>query len=113
VGGLVLLAAYPASGTDLASSRVVVASLLGTQDTVANRRAWQAGKALLPAGTQYVTLDGGNHSHFGDYGVQPGDTPDPHMPAAEQRRIATEATALVAGALGPDKNLEKGGGIAP
>jgi dienelactone hydrolase len=95
VQGLVLLASYAARGTDLTGSRLAVASLLGTQDMVINRQAWQAGKALLPTATAYVTLDGGNHGQFGDYEVQPGDTPDPRMSAAEQRRIATDATVTV------------------
>ena len=95
VGGLVLLASYPAAGTDLVRSTIRVASLLGTQDTVINRAAWKAGKALLPTETDFVTLVGGNHGQFGDYGVQPGDTPDPTMPAAEQRRVATDATMAV------------------
>ena len=45
--------------------------------------------------TAFITLDGGNHGQFGDYGAQPGDTPVPRMPADEQRRIAADATVAV------------------
>ena len=95
VHGLVLLASYPTAGTNLDASKISVASLLGTQDTVVNRQSWQSGMTLLPAATDFVTLEGGNHAQFGDYGLQPGDTANPRMPAAEQRGIATDATVKV------------------
>jgi predicted esterase len=93
--GLVLLASYPTAGTDLSHGAINATSLIGTQDTVVNRKNWEAGRALLPADTAFLTLQGGNHAQFGDYGLQPGDTPDPKMPAAEQRRIAVDATVSI------------------
>lgn len=30
-------------------------------------------REMLPADTQFVVIDGGNHGQFGDYGLQPGD----------------------------------------
>ena len=27
----------------------------------------------LPADTEWITIEGGNHAQFGDYGVQDGD----------------------------------------
>jgi predicted esterase len=91
--GLVLLASYPANGTDLSSRKNLhVSSLLGTQDTVVNRTAWEAGRKLLPPTTRFVMLEGGNHGQFGDYGVQPGDTADPKMSAKDQRTASVEWT---------------------
>ena len=49
-------------------------SLVGTRDTVINRDNLEAGKALLPEGTTYTMIDGGNHAQFGSYGEQPGDS---------------------------------------
>lgn len=98
VQGLVLLAAYPASGTNLSSSGLRVASLVGTLDTVVNRNGLESGRTLLPGSTDYITLEGGNHAQFGSYGKQPGDTPDPTMSAAEQRKNAvTETIAVLEG----------------
>jgi hypothetical protein len=30
---------------------------------------------LLPPDTMFVNIEGGNHSQFGDYGLQSGDNP--------------------------------------
>ena len=46
-----------------------------TLDTVMNEQTYDDSHALLnPLTTRYVTLEGGNHSQFGDYGFQRGDT---------------------------------------
>lgn len=92
VSGLVLLAAYPATGTDLSKQHLNVLSMYGTEDTVLNHVALQSAKPLLPARTNYVELEGGNHGQFGSYGIQPGDTATPAMSAAEQRVHAVTAT---------------------
>lgn len=93
--GLVLLAAYAPNGKDISQTNISVASLVGTQDTVINRSSLDAGRNLLPKGTQYLDLEGGNHAQFGSYGNQPGDTADPTMSAAEQRRRSVEASLLI------------------
>lgn len=95
ISGLILLAAYPASGSDLSNSGLSVASLYGTLDTVLNRASLEAGRKLLPTDTTYTELDGGNHAQFGSYGPQPGDTAKPAMSSDEQRNAATSATIRV------------------
>lgn len=94
VSGLVLLAAYSAGG-DLKTSEIPVVSLVGSLDSVINRKRLEDGKRLLPDETQYITLEGGNHAQFGDYGPQPGDNPNPTMPADVQRREAVDNTVAV------------------
>ncbi len=74
VEGLLLLAAYPPSGADLSDSGVSVTDVTASLDSVLDRERWQAGRALLPANTFRVSIFGGNHAGFGDYGLQPGDT---------------------------------------
>jgi pimeloyl-ACP methyl ester carboxylesterase len=93
--GLVLLAAYPPNGDDLAASGIEALTEVGTLDTVVNRANLAAGRALLPASATYLDLEGGNHAQFGDYGPQPGDNPNPTMSAAEQLRRALEGTLNV------------------
>ena len=87
--GLVLHAAYcdrDLSGTDL---RAV--SVLGTADGVIDAEAEREGRALLPAETEIVELDGVNHAGFGAYGSQRGDSPVSTAPA-EMRVIVGNAT---------------------
>jgi pimeloyl-ACP methyl ester carboxylesterase len=93
--GIVLLAAYAPSGADLGSSGITALTQVGTLDTVINRASLDAGLKLLPASAVYEQLQGGNHAQFGDYGPQPGDNPNPTMPAAEQRRKAVDGTVSV------------------
>ena len=73
VQGLVLWAAYPASGDDLSSYSTAVASIYGTQDGLAAEEELEASRKLLPPDTAWVAIEGGNHSQFGWYGEQAGD----------------------------------------
>ena len=73
IEGLVLLASYPAEGTDLSNSTMKVLSIVGNQDQVINRENYDNADIRLPAMTQKMVIDGGNHSQFGDYDFQKGD----------------------------------------
>jgi len=95
IDGLVLLASYPQSSSNLSRSGLRVSSLVGTQDTVVNREAWEAARPFLPEDTRFLEIKGANHAQFGDYGVQPGDTAEPDMSAAEQLRVAVSESSLV------------------
>lgn len=95
VNGLVLLASYPAGSADISDSEIDVASLVGSQDTVVDMATWEKARSQLPPSAQVKTLEGGNHAQFGDYGLQPGDTPRPDMGAQEQRAAAVSATVGV------------------
>lgn len=95
VSGLVLLASYPASSTNLSATNLRVTSVYGNEDTVVNRTALESSKKLLPSDTKFITLEGGNHAQFGSYGLQPGDTANPTMSADEQQALATAATVTI------------------
>lgn len=69
--GLILLGAY--STQDLSSSSLSVTSIYGSEDQILNKEKYQKNYALLPAHTQELVIDGGNHAQFGNYGVQSGD----------------------------------------
>jgi pimeloyl-ACP methyl ester carboxylesterase len=71
--GLVLLAAYPPDGASIASTGLPVLSIAGTRDGVVNREKLEGSRALLPPTARFVSLEGGNHAQFGDYGPQKGD----------------------------------------
>ncbi len=88
--GLVLLASYPS--VDLSGSGLPVLSITGTQDQVLNRESYAAAAQKLPEDTEYMVIEGGNHSGFGAYGHQKGDGAATVAPE-EQRQIVAEATA--------------------
>jgi dienelactone hydrolase len=73
VDGLLLLASYPASSDNLSSSSLQVTSVYATLDGFTSLDEIEASRNNLPANTNWVQIDGGNHSQFGWYGFQNGD----------------------------------------
>jgi dienelactone hydrolase len=73
VEGLGLWAAYPATNNSLADAKVKVASISASNDGLATPAKIDASKPYLPASTQWLQIQGGNHAGFGYYGPQPGD----------------------------------------
>ena len=73
VDGLALLAAYPEEALDLSDSNVEVVSVFGTADGLADVDEVLGAADQLPDSTMFVSIDGGNHAQFGDYGRQRGD----------------------------------------
>jgi dienelactone hydrolase len=95
VQGLVLWAAYPASSDNLSISGLQVASIYGTRDGLATVAKIEASRPLLPAATQWVAIEGGNHAQFGWYGAQPGDNPAAIDRNAQQGQIVAATAALL------------------
>lgn len=73
VDGLVLWASYPAASDDLSGRDLAVASISGSRDGLATEDEIAASRPLLPPGTRWTVIDGGNHAQFGWYGPQSGD----------------------------------------
>lgn len=71
--GLLLLAAYPPESADLRTFVLRVCSITASNDGVLDQETFNATRAMLPLDTRFVTIGGGNHAGFGDYGDQPGD----------------------------------------
>ena len=95
VDGLVLWAAYPASSNDLTDSGMPVLSIYGTLD-MAGMQKFDESRALLPADTNWVVIEGGNHAQFGDYGFQPGDNLATISAADQQAQIVDATVAFLA-----------------
>jgi len=95
VDGLVLLAAYPASGDDLSSSGLRVVSIYGTLDGLANSEKMDASRPLLPPDTTWVPITSGNHAQFGWYGDQAGDHPAGISRTDQQAQIVAATLALL------------------
>jgi len=90
VDGLVLWASYPADDA-LAAAPLKVLSIYGTND-MAGMEPFDGSRAQLPADTQFVVIEGGNHAQFGGYGPQRGDNPAA-ISAEEQWTQIAEATS--------------------
>lgn len=71
--GVFFLASYPDSKGSLKDTALSVLSILGTEDTVINRKKFSEGRSYLPSNTVYDSINGGNHAQFGSYGPQKGD----------------------------------------
>lgn len=72
IKGVVFYASYP-SGEELKNLDIDVLSIYGDKDGVLNKENLSESKDNLPDDTEFIEIDGGNHSQFGDYGLQNGD----------------------------------------
>lgn len=92
--GLFFLGSYPSEAHDFSESAMKVLSVKATLDTVMNQATYESSLALLnPSTTSYVTIVGGNHSQFGDYGFQRGDT-EATLTVQEQHAMVAIALSL-------------------
>jgi len=73
VDGVVLYASY--CDRDISGSGLAVLSVVGAGDTVLDRAAYRRGLDRLPADATTAELAGVNHTQFGSYTGQRGDTP--------------------------------------
>ncbi len=89
VSGIVLWASYPAGSNPLGDLDLPVLSIYGTEDMGLD--GILANRDLLPADTEWVVIDGGNHAQFGWYGDQPGDN-EALISREEQQQQIIEAT---------------------
>ncbi|MEA3377108.1 MAG: alpha/beta hydrolase [Chloroflexota bacterium] len=75
VEGLLLWASYPAQSDDLSDQDLSVTAVYATNDGLSTPEEIAASRHLLPSGTQWIEIEGGNHAQFGWYGSQAGDLP--------------------------------------
>ncbi|QFT88484.1 Alpha/beta hydrolase family protein [Bacillus sp. THAF10] len=73
VAGLILMAAYPSEEDDLSDFKGEVLTLEGQLDGVIEKEYLTDAFERLPVQTNTIIIQGGNHSQFGDYGLQKGD----------------------------------------
>lgn len=95
VQGLVLWASYPAA--DIHGSGLKVLSLRGTLDGLVTQQKWQDSQPLLPKDALYVSITGGNHASYGDYGPQKGDGEAVITALEQQLRAVDETCTLLEG----------------
>ncbi|MGM0411641.1 MAG: alpha/beta hydrolase [Bacillota bacterium] len=71
VAGLILLAAYTEKDKYIKNTPVL--AINGSNDKIIDMEVFEERKENLPSDTVYITIEGGNHSQFGNYGFQDDD----------------------------------------
>jgi predicted esterase len=95
--GLILWAAYPAESNDLSGSGFPVLSIIANRDGLATLDKIKESSPYLPANTEWVEIDGGNHAQFGSYGPQNGDLEATISVAEQQRQIVLATLMFMSG----------------
>jgi hypothetical protein len=71
INGMIYLAAYP--NTNASNATFKALSIRGSLDGLATSKEISDNFNKFPVNTTFITMDGGNHANFGDYGMQVGD----------------------------------------
>ncbi len=71
--GLALLGAYADKADAISDRTLPVLSISATQDGLSTPDKIEKAKQYLPAQTEFVVIQGGNHAQFGHYGIQNKD----------------------------------------
>lgn len=95
--GLILWASYPAENNDLSDSSLPILSIYGELDGLATPEKIDQSQKLLPINTQWVKIEGGNHSQFGWYGFQQGDKEAEISRERQQEIIIRETVDFIRG----------------
>lgn len=90
VDGIVLWASYPASNDSLKEAEIKVISIYGTKDR--GVKDFEASAQYLPPDTQWVIMQGGNHSQFAYCEGELAEDDIPDISLDEQQRQIIEAT---------------------
>lgn len=93
--GLVLFGSYCA--TDLSGTDLPVLSISGSEDGLSTPAKIEEAADLLPADTEFVVIEGGNHAGFGAYGPQAGDGEATIPPAEIQEQITAALVPFLRG----------------
>lgn len=67
---VVLIGTTHPKRTDLSDLQLPVSKIIGERDGIAPPERVDANRHLLPESTQWIRIEGGNHSQFGHYGHQ-------------------------------------------
>jgi dienelactone hydrolase len=95
IEGLVLWAAYPASGNDLSGLNIDATTIHGSDDGLVSQSEIDSSLSLLPADTIRVEIERGNHAQFGWYGRQPGDNEATISRELQQDQIVVATVMLL------------------
>ncbi len=71
--GIFFLGSYTTAQADFSSTSLPMLSIIGDQDQILDDATYQQSLVYFSSQLTTYTLQGGNHSQFGDYGLQRGD----------------------------------------
>ncbi|MDB1922570.1 alpha/beta fold hydrolase [Clostridium tertium] len=91
VKGVIFLASYPASSSDLSDNDIEVLSIYAENDGLTTIDNIEESKENLPTEAVFKEIDGGNHAQFGVYGYQSGDN-EPEISWEEQQKEMIKIT---------------------
>lgn len=91
---IAFLASYPSA--DLSGFAGRSLSIVGSNDLVLNRDAYEGARQKLPSNAEELVIDGGNHAYFGDYGEQSGDGEATIAREEQQEQAAAAIAELMA-----------------
>jgi dienelactone hydrolase len=106
--GLVLVATTHPKDIDLSALTIPVTKIYGTNDGVAPRAKVDANRKLLPVATQWVLVEGANHSQFGNYGHQLQDGSASISREAQQLVVKEKILDMLARLESGEKDLKVG-----
>lgn len=95
IQGLVLWAAYPASGTNLSQIKLKAVTIHGTNDGLVSTKQIDDSLGQLPSDTVHIEINGGNHAQFGWYGDQTGDNPATTSREQQQNQTVNATAQLL------------------
>ena len=94
ITGIILLGSY--SANKFSNKNLKCLSVYGNLDSVLNKTAYKENYKNLLNVSEFI-IDGGNHSNFGSYGLQKGDTKS-SISSDEQKKItATKINEFIGG----------------
>lgn len=99
IQGLVCYGSFPA--IDMSKGTMKTAVILGSKDTLVKQWDFMNFERLLPETAQVHIIEGGNHSNFGDYGLQWGDQVA-DISFDEQQHLIVENTTNFLKSILPD-----------
>lgn len=92
---LILLGTTHPRDIDLSSTETKILKIYGSNDGVASIGKIIANKPKLPTETTFVEIDGANHSQFGYYGFQLGDSRASITREEQQARVLDEIVSFL------------------
>jgi len=91
VDGIALWGAYPSPDDDISETSIPTVSVYASEDGLSSVKEIEDTAQYLPQGTEFVEIEGGNHTNFGLYETQDGDGVAT-IPAEEQQLQTMTAT---------------------
>ena len=73
IQGIFFLGSYTTAQANFSTSSLPMLTITGDQDDILNETTYQASLGYFSSNLISYTIQGGNHSQFGDYGLQRGD----------------------------------------